>query len=158
MNPTEAIARRDRRNADELRRGTVVSDQKLVPYDTAGLRARVHVVDVDPGLSEVVKDVIVQSQTGTGGRAYATIGKTVFIRRNLGGRWMCIGPADRTSTTGEVQVLDESTELAGPASTGVGFTTKRRPFDYWMSSTSNVWGSAGFADMRTFDAEGNEVF
>ncbi len=159
MNPTERIAARDRRNADEVRRATVVSDLRIVPYDTSGLRARVFVVDVDLGRDDdqIVKNVIVQSPTGTGGKSFAANGNPVFIRRNLGGRWVCTGPADRTSRTGQVQVYDESTELAAAATTGAGFTTARRPFNFWLSSSSNVWGSAGFADLRVFDSDGVEV-
>lgn len=157
MNPTQSIAARDRRLANETRRGTVKGDATTIPYNTAGLRYRVRVVDVDIGQDELIRNVIVQSQTGTGGREYARSGKGVIIRRNLGGRWMCIGPSDRTITTGQLQVLNEITEVTAAAVPNSGFTNTRVDFQYF--ATNNRWnnGTTPFNFVRVEDALGNEV-
>lgn len=157
MNPTQLIANRDRRLADETRRATVKSSLKLIPYDTAGLRARVWVIDVDIGQGELLRNVIVQSTTGTGGRQYASLGSGVLLRRNLGGRWLCVGPADRTIKTGQIQILNEITDAVTAAVADSGFTSVRQPFEYYATGSRWANGTTPFNFVLITDASGNEV-
>lgn len=163
MNPTQELIRRERRTQEETRRATVISDLVLIPYNTSGLRSRVWVVDVDIGDEQPIRGVIVMSQTGTGGRAYARLGKAVIIRRNVGGRWVCVGPSDRTSSTGNIQILTESTGAATAPTPGIGLQTRRRTFDFYAGDLpgtpgSGRFGTAGFGNVIVEDAQGNEVF
>lgn len=152
---TQKLIDRDIRAKQEFRRGTVLTDAKRVNYDPANVTSTVYVVDVDIGAKRPIRDVIVKSVSGNGGRAYAQVGKPVDIERNQGGRWFCIGPSDRTRAIGQIQEFDESTETF---STGVpnGFTSIIRPYDYWQQP-GNVYGSAGWGSYVIVDADGNEV-
>ena len=157
MNPVDRIARRDRKNANEQRRGTCVSDPILKNYDLSGGNSPVWVIDIDAGFTELVRDVIVQSQTGTGGRAYARTGKPISMQRNQGGRWICTGPSDRISTTGDIQFLTESTSSATAATPGVGFISTREPFEFYASAGRWANGSIPFNVITVADAQGNPV-
>lgn len=157
MNPTEIIAARQRKNAEETRRATSRSDPELKYVNLSGLEGLSWVIRCDGGFTEILENVIVQSATGTGGRAYAANGSSVLIRRNAGGRWLCVGPADRTVSTGETQYFDEAAESAGAAVPDVGFTSFRAPFEYFADNL--VWndGVTPFNLIITQNAAGEEV-
>lgn len=158
MNPEQQLINRQIEAREETRRATVLSEPVLKPFDTAGLRARVYTISVQiSGVERPIENVIVQSQTGTGGREYARIGKPVLIRRNAGGRWICVGPSDRTTGTGQIQILDESTEVASAPSAGGGFTYQRVPFEYYANNGLWANGTTPFNFVRRLDANGNEV-
>ena len=152
---TQQLIERDIRARQEFRRGTVLTDAKRVNYDLSGVTSTVYVVDVDIGAARPIRDVIVKSSSGIGGRAYAQVGKPVDIQRNQGGRWFCVGASDRVRNVGEVQEFDEATETF---SVGVsdGFTSLIRPYDYWQDS-ANQYGSRGWGASIVVDADGNEV-
>lgn len=153
-NTTQKLIERDIRARQEVRRGTVLTEPKLLNYDTAALERTVYVVDVDIGGSRPIRDVPVQSASGLGGRAYARQGKGVEIQRNAGGRWMVIGASDRIKNTATVQLLSETTEIA-TAGTSEGVTFGRRALDYY--SNNLAWGTIGFGNDVILDAQGNEV-
>lgn len=155
MSTTQQLIDRDIRARQEFRRGTVLTDAKRTNFDLSGVTSTVFVVDVDIGASRPIRDVIVKSATGQGGRAYAQVGKPVDIQRNQGGRWFCTGSSDRTRAIGEVQEFDEATETFG-ASIDDGFSFTIRPYDYWTDS-ANVYGSVGWGANIVVDADGNEV-
>jgi len=152
---TQKLIARDIAQRRESRRGTVLTEPKLLNYDTAAIDRTVYVVDVDIGGNKPVRNVPVQSSSGLGGRAYARQGKGVEIRRNAGGRWLVVGASDRIKNTATVQLLDETTELAtsGPSE---GVTFGRRAFDFY--SENLAWGVAGFGNDVILDAQDNEVF
>lgn len=152
---TQKLIERDIRAKQEFRRGTVLTDAKRVNFDTSGVTSTVYVVDVDIGAKRPIRDVIVKSVSGNGGRAYAQVGKPVDIERNQGGRWFCIGASDRTRSVGKIQEFDETTETFS-ASIDDGFTFAIRPYDYWQQP-GNVYGSPGWGANITVDADGNEV-
>lgn len=151
---TQRLISRDIRARQELRRGTVLTDVRVVDFDTSGLTSTVFVVDVDIGANRVIQNVVVKSSTGQGAREFAQQGKAVEIQRNAGGRWIVIGPSDRIRGTGQVQLLDESTDTA-TASTDEGFGFGRRVFTYYADN--GAWGVAGFGNSVALDASGNEV-
>lgn len=153
-NPTQQLIDRDIRTRTEVRRGTVLSEPKLLNYDTAAIDRTVYVVDVDIGATRPLRDVIVKSASGQGGRAYAQVGKAVEVSRSEGGRWFTIGAADRIRNAGEVQEFDEETETF-TAGTPDGYTARRRPYDYYANN--GTYGQAGYGDTFLVDSEGNEV-
>lgn len=153
-NSTQKLIDRDIRARQENRRGTVLTEPKLLNYDTASIDRTVFVVDVDIGASRPVRDVVVKSTSGLGGRAYAQVGKAVVIQRNEGGRWIAVGPADRIRNVGEVQELDEATGTFS-AGTPVGYTSRRRPYDWY--SDNLAYGVKGYGNYALVDGDGNEV-
>lgn len=154
MNDIQKLIDRDIRAKQEVRRGTVLTEPKILNMDASLLDRTVFVVDVDIGATRPIRDVLVKSSTGEGNRAYAQQGKAVEIARNAGGRWIVIGSADRITATSSVQLLDESddTVSAGPPA---GFSYGRRAFDYYSSNLA--WGVKGFGNQVILDADGNEV-
>lgn len=154
-NATQQLVSRDIRARQEIRRGTVLTDPRRFNYDPSTLSSNVYVVDVDIGGRRPLRNVPVKSSSGIGGRAYALPGKAVEVQRNAGGRWIVIGPADRTSAIGSVTLLDEATG-ATSVGTPVGYTSVPRYWDYWEAA-DHVWGSPGFGDMILVDGDGNEV-
>lgn len=152
---TQQLIDRDIRSRQETRRGTVLTDAKRVNFDPANVDRTVYVVDVDIGTSRPIRDVIVKSSSGIGGRAYAQVNKPVDIQRNQGGRWFCIGASDRTRAIGEIQEFDEATETFG-AGVPDGFTSTIRPYNYWVDA-ANVYGSRGWGANIVVDSDGNEV-
>ncbi len=166
MSASEVVRERERKDATEERRATVLTEIRLLEMDVAGGNYPVNVVDVNIGgrNSRPVKDVIVKSTTGLGGRAYAARGQSIIIRRNQGGRWVAIGPADRVRLTGTVQFLDEDIDGAAGETTGngVGFTTRRAPYSYYKGDLpgtpgSGRYGNKGYPKSLVLDSEGNEV-
>jgi len=157
-NVTQQLIDRDIRARQEVRRATVLTEVRLVEYNPGGNtleRNPVWVVDVDIGGTRPVRNVIVKSPTGRGGREFASFGKAIEIQRNAGGRWIVIGSSDRIRNTTSVQTLSETTNLSAAAS-NEGFTFVRRPYDFYLLNGS--YGSAGYGDTFTADAAGNEVF
>lgn len=158
MNPEQQLINRTISARDEILRATVLSEPVLTPFDTAGLRARMWLISVNvSGVSRPIEGVIVQSQTGTGGRQYARVGKPVLIKRNAKGRWLCIGPSDRITGVGNVQFLDESSEVGSAPTPGEGFTFDRVPFEFYAANGLWANGTTPFNLVRRLDAQGNEV-
>jgi len=153
-NVTQKLINRDIKARQETRRGTVLTDPRLLNYDTASINRSVFVVDVDIGATRPLRNVLVKSPVGAGGRGFAARGKAVEVQRNAGGRWIVVGASDRINSTSAVQLLDESNDTV---STGPprGHTSIRRPFNYYSVHLS--WGQRGFGDSIILDAEGNEV-
>lgn len=151
---TQQLVDRDIRSRQEFRRGTVLTDAKRVNYDTSGISSTVFVVDVDIGTNRPVRDVIVKSSSGIGGRAYAAVGKPVDIQRNQGGRWFCVGASDRVRSVGLAVEFDEATETFG-AAVNDGFTSRRRPYSYYEDNLA--YGTAGYGSAEIVDGDGNEV-
>ncbi len=154
LSPTQQVVDRDIRARQEFRRGTVLTPILAKTFDTSGVNSTVFVVDVDIGTSRPVRDVIVKSTSGKGGRAYAEVGKAVDIQRNQGGRWFCVGASDRTRSIGQVQEFNESTETFG-AQVAEGFTTTIRPYDFFAINLT--YGSTGWGGAIIVDSAGNEV-
>jgi len=154
VNEVQKLIDRDIRARQEIRRGTVLTEPKILNMDASLLERTVFVVDVDIGASRPLRDVVVKSSNGEGGRAYAQQGKAVEIARNAGGRWIVIGSADRITAVAVVALLDESADTV-TAGAPKGFTTGRRAFDYY--STNLAWGVKGFGNQVILDADGNEV-
>ncbi len=157
-NITQQLIERDIRARQEIRRGTVLTEIRLLDYNPGGNtleRNPVWVVDVDIGASRPVRNVIVKSPTGRGGREFASFGKAVEIQRNAGGRWIVIGTSDRIRNTTTIQTLNETTNLSTDGA-AEGFTFVRRPYDFYL--LNGTYGSAGYGDTFTADADGNEVF
>jgi len=150
----QKLANRDIRSRQEVRRGTVLTDLHTVAYDPSTLSATVFVVDVDIGATRPIRDVIVKSSSGTGGRAYASAGRAVEIQRNQGGRWFVIGAGDRIRNVGEVQDFDEATE-SFDAAVSAGFTSARRTYDFY--GTNGTYGQAGYGHAVIVDTNGDEV-
>ena len=155
MNDIQKLIDRDIRSRQGIRRGTVLTEPKILNMDASLLDRTVFVVDVDIGATRPLRDVLVKSSTGEGNRAYAGQGKAVEVARNAGGRWIVIGAADRITAVSVVQLLDESddTTTAGPPA---GFSFGTRAFDYYSSNLA--WGIKGFGNQIILDADGNEVF
>lgn len=151
---TQKLVDRDIRSRQETRRGTVLTDAKRVEFNPAKVNETVFVVDVDIGGNRPVRDVIVKSSSGIGGRAYAAVGKPVDIQRNQGGRWFCVGASDRTRNVGKAQEFDESTETFGP-SLNDGFSSLRRPYSYYADNLA--YGTAGYGSTEIVDGDDNEV-
>ncbi len=152
--PTQRLIDRDIRSRQEVRRGTVLSDPSPLNYDTAAIDRTVFVVDVDIGATRPIRNVIVKSSSGLGGRAYAQVGKAIEIQRNQGGRWFAIGAGDRIRNTALIEELDESTDVFGsPISDG--FTFARRTYTYYRDN--NVYGTKGYGNAVVVDSAGNEV-
>lgn len=152
---TQKLIDRDIRAKQELRRATVLTEPRAFNFDPAFLDRTVFVVDVDlPGSPRPIRDVVVKSSTGSGGRAYAQVGKAVEIQRNAGGRWIVIGAADRITTVGKAQELDEATDSFG-ASAPTGFTSLRKPYGFYAAN--GVYGQAGYGNTLIVDGDGNEV-
>lgn len=145
---TQQLISRDIRARQETRRGTVLTEPRLLNYDTAAIDRTVFVVDVDIGASRPVRDVVVKSSSGQGGRAYAQVGKAIEIQRNQGGRWLAIGAADRVRSVGKLQEFDEVT---GSFSAAVpdGYTSRRRPYDFY--STNLSYGIKGYGSSEIVD-------
>lgn len=159
--PTQRLISRDARARQETRRGTVLSDPGLVDFDPAGQASAVWVVRVDIGAGKPIDDVIVKSQTGNGGRAYAKNGAAVIIQKGSGGRWYCIGPSDRKRSTGSLNFLDESDDSTS-AGVGTGLTSARKKYDFYQGDLpatpgSGRYGSKGYGNTQIFDANGDEV-
>lgn len=158
MNNQQKLIQQNIAAKEELRRATSLGNPTLTAFDPAGTRARVYTISCTlSGVDQIIEDVIVQSQTGTGGRAYASTGRPILIKKNAGGRWICIGPSDRTTGTGNVQVFDEATESASAAAAGPGFTTQRVPFEYYADNVVWANGVVPFGLTIRLDADGNEV-
>jgi len=151
---TQKLVSRDIRSQQEFRRGTVLTDAKRVNFDTSGITSTVYVVDVDIDGDRPIRDVIVKSTSGIGGRAYARVGLPVEIQRNMGGRWFATGASDRVRSVGAVQLLDLVTETFG-TSENIGFTSRRRPYNYY--STNLAYGVRGYGSAEIVDGDGNEV-
>ena len=81
MSNTQKLIERDIRARQENRRGVVLTEPKTLNYDTAAIDRTVFVVDVDIGATRPVRDVVVKSSSGLGGRAYAQVGKAIEIQR-----------------------------------------------------------------------------
>lgn len=154
MNDIQKLIDRDIRAKQEIRRGTVLTEPKILNMDASLLDRTVFVVDVDIGATRPLFDVLVKSATGEGNRAYARQGMAVEIARNAGGRWIVTGSADRITSTSCVQLLDESNDSVG-AAPNEGFTWGTRAFDYYSSNLA--WGVKGFGNQVILDVDGNEV-
>lgn len=153
-NLTQKLISRDIKARQENRRGTVLTEPRLLNYDTASIDRTVYVVDVDIGASRPVRDVLVKSSSGQGGRAYAQVGKAVEIQRNEGGRWVVIGSADRIRNVGEIQYLDESTDSFS-AGVPYGYTSRIRPYGFYADNLA--YGTQGYGNAAIVDGDGNEV-
>jgi len=151
---TTQLIDRNIRARQETRRGTVLSEPKLLNYDTAAIDRTVYVVDVDIGASRPLRDVVVKSSSGQGGRAYAQVGKAVEVSRSEGGRWFTTGASDRIRNAGRAQELDEATDSFAAAAPQ-GFTAVRRPYNYY--AVNGTYGQAGYGDTILVDADGTEV-
>lgn len=153
-NVTQRLIDRDIRARQEIRRGTVLTEPRILNYDASAIDKSVFVVDVDIKATRPLRNVLVKSPTGSGDRSFAQQGKAVEIQRNAGGRWIVIGSADRITSTSAVQLLDESDNSVTVAA-DEGYSFGRRAFDYW--ATNLAWGSRGFGQQVILDAQGNEV-
>jgi hypothetical protein len=153
-NDTQRLIERDISARQETRRGTVLTKPRLLNYDTASINRTVFVVDVDIGATRPVRDVVVKSSSGKGGRAYAEVGKAVDIQRNQGGRWVVIGASDRIRATGEVQELNEATDTFS-AGVPIGFTSRIRPYDFYSANLS--YGIKGYGSSEIVDGNGVEI-
>lgn len=157
-----SLIAREIKTRDERRRATVVSGPVVQFDDTAQAREPQWVVSVDIGARRPIDGVPVKSNTGTGGISYARIGQPVTIQRSAGGRWICIGPADRVQSVGNTSTLDEVTDTFGTPVAGIGFSFRREPFSYYQGDGgllpgTSRWGSRGFPKRTRINAAGEEV-
>ncbi len=129
------LIRREFLSKKEFLVGTVVGSKRPIRFDgVAPGAAVVWVCDVEIGSNNPLFNVPIKAGTN-GDRFYAELGNVVLLRRNLLGRYQCVGPGDRCA--GELGTTFYNLVTQDIAATSRrGFSQFIDPYEFYMGLTA----------------------